>query len=361
MPTFLNKIFVGRQNGSVEIWNLSTAKLVYTIFPPSLGSGAVTALQPTPALSLLAIAYGNGLLLIHDVRTDQEVMSLWSSSSHKTPITSISFRTDGLGAGQDGKRDGVMATAGISSGDISLWDLNAGGRVMGVLRGAHNVAAEERNSGIAKIDFLPGQPVIVSTGLDNALRSWIFDETPFSPVPRILHARNGHAAPVTKLEFLPANSDGSDTLGKWLLSAAKDRSLWGFSMRRDGQSTELSQGNVLKKAKKLGNLRGAANDSNGFEDLKAPAITCMACSLNRDGGMGTAGSGPVWANTKGASTEETNITGWESVVTGHKGDKFARTWFWGKKKAGRWAFETGDGSEVKVGYRIPTRTLLTAS
>ncbi|PGG97307.1 U3 small nucleolar RNA-associated protein 21 [Blastomyces parvus] len=353
MPTYLNKIFAGRQDGSIDIWNLSTGKLVYTILPTTPDAGAVTAMEPTPALSLLAIAYSSGALTIHNVRTDQAVLQLRSpaaSASTTTsisPITCISFRTDDLGAGHDGRKAGVMATASADSGDITMWDLNKGGRVTGVLRDAHessSSAAEE--PGISKVEFLNGQPVLISTGTDNALRSWIFDETPFSPVPRPLHARSGHSAPITTLRFLPASSDDSDAVGKWILSASKDRSLWGLSLRKDSQSTELSQGHVKQKSKKKGYL-GART-----EDFKTPEITCVACSLNRDGGMGTAAgaagaSGPVWANVKGGTTEATNLTGWESVVTGHRGDKFARTWFWGRKKAGRWAFATRDDTEVK--------------
>ena len=41
------------------------------------------------------------------------------------------------------------------------------------------------------------------------------------------------------------------------------------------------------------------------------------------------------------------MTGWESIVTAHAGDHIARTWFWGRKKAGRWAFQSGDNTEVK--------------
>jgi U3 small nucleolar RNA-associated protein 21 len=242
----------------------------------------------------------------------------------------------------------MMATASNSSGDITMWDLNDGGRIVGVLRGAHEMIASDHGAsgGINRIEFLPGQPVIVSTGLDNSLRTWILDETPFSPIPRALHSRSGHGAPVTTLNFLPASSDGTDSISKWLLSGGKDRSLWGFSLRKDGQSTEISQGNVQKRAKKMaGSLTASRN--NTVEDLKAPEITYIACSLNRDGGMGAIGGGQVWANAKSKNAEESNITGWESVVTAHKGDKFARTWFWGKKKAGRWAFETGDAAEVK--------------
>lgn len=361
MPTYLNKIFVGKRDGSLEVWNVSTGKLIYTIAPPSSTSGPVTALQPTPALSLLAIARGDGSISIHDIRSDRIVIMLNSKRSRASTITSISFRTDGLGAGKDGCKPGIMATAEPDDGDVTLWDLNDGGRVSGVLRGAHNPASSYGGvlGGINKVEFLPGQDIIITGGLDNALKSWIFDASSLSATPRILHSRSGHAAPVTRLSFLPSNADGSDAGGKWLLSAGRDQSLWGWSLRRDGQSTELSQGNIRKKAKKLGVLGKSLDMQNSttLEDLKAPEITCIACSLNRDGGMGaSSGGGAVWANIstkKGNSdTTQSAATGWESVVTGHRGDKYARTWFWGRKKAGRWAFETADGEEVTVNTNL---------
>ncbi|KAL9066821.1 MAG: hypothetical protein Q9161_007327 [Pseudevernia consocians] len=356
MPTYLNKVFVGKQDGSLDIWNLSTGKLIYTIHPPSASSGAVTTLEPAPALSLLAIARADGSVVVHDIRTDKAVLNLNSNESQPSTIRSISFRTDGLGAGDDGSKAGIMATAGTGDGDVTFWDLNNGGRITGVLRGAHNPPSSAHGSesvGINRLEFLPGQAVMLTSGLDNALKSWIFDANSFSPIPRILHSRCGHAAPVTRLSFVPSNSDGADTGGKWLMSTGRDQSLWGWSLRRDGQSTELSQGNVRKKAKRLGLLGKSLKNENSttLEDLKAPEITTMACSLNRDGGMGaSSGGGAVWTNTsskKGpADASESNATGWESVVTGHRGDKYARTWFWGRKKAGRWAFETGDATEV---------------
>lgn len=357
MPTYLNKIFAGRKDGGVEIWNVNSGKLIFTILPPMANCGSVTTLQPTPALSLLAIAYSEGPLIIHNIQLDRTILQ-FNGGGPASTITSISFRTDGLGAGEDGRLSGVMATAGPEGGDVTFWDLNGGGRVMGILRGAHNPPSEVGatvGGGVSKAEFLSGQPVIVTSGLDNSLKTWIFDETPYSPIPRILHSRSGHAAPVTRLHFLPSDADGADRGGKWLLSAGQDRSLWGWSLRRDGQSTELSQGNIRKKAKKLGILANAtlANEpSTTLEDLKAPEIICMAMSLNRDGGMGAnAGNGAVWqkANQRKGSTDATAsaVTGWESVITGHKNDKFVRTWFWGRKKAGRWAFETRDGGNVR--------------
>ncbi|KAL5596124.1 hypothetical protein FOVSG1_009813 [Fusarium oxysporum f. sp. vasinfectum] len=358
MPTFLNKIFVGRKDGWVEIWNVSTGKLIYTILPPAPDCGSVTCLEPSPALSLLAIAYSEGTLIITNVLTDKVTLRIEAGSS-EAQVNSISFRTDGMGAGNDGRKDGVMATATAATGDVTFWDLNGGGRVMGVLRSAHNPPSYDGplvRGGISKIEFLPGQPVVVTSGRDNSLKSWIFDETPFSPIPRILHSRSGHAGPVNCLEFLPTDFEGADAGNKWLLSGGQDRSLWGWSLRRDGQSTELSQGNIRKKAKKIGILATNAlshGPTTTLEDLKAPEITCMVSSLNRDGGIGAMpGNQPIWQKSrdrkKTQDAEVSGMTGWESVVTAHKNDPYARTWFWGRKRAGRWAFPTGDETNVST-------------
>lgn len=352
MPTMLNKILAAKDDGTLEIWNVSSGRLVYSILPPSADFGPITALEPTPALSLLAIAYQAGPLIIHDVQADKTILTFNMSQDAPTgaPITSISFRTDAMGAGDDGRKAGVMATASIKSGDVTLWDLNNGGRKAGVLRGAHAAPSADSLGGVTKAAFLSGQAILVTSGLDNSLKTWIFDETPFSPVPRILHQRSGHGAPVTTLSFLPAASDGSDASGKWLLSTSKDRSLWSWSLRRDGQSSEMSQGNVTKKARKVGILASEGRES--IEGLKAPPITAIACSLNRDGGMGAIpGKQPIWQSSSkprsATNTESSGMTGWESVVTAHQGDNKARTWFWGRKKAGRWAFETGDQAAVQ--------------
>ncbi|TKA31986.1 hypothetical protein B0A50_01231 [Salinomyces thailandicus] len=346
LPTFLNKIIVGREDGSAEIWNVSAAKLVYTFLPPSTAYGPVTAIEPTPALGLVAIAYAKGPILIQNIKTDQTIMHLSAPSG--VPVTSISFRSDSLGAGEDGQQSGVMATSSNASGDITLWDLNNGGRKAGILRSAHGHPAPGIPGGVSRVEMLPGQAILVSSGLDNSLKTWIFDQTPFSPIPRVLHHRAGHRAPVTKLEFLPSASDGSDDTGKWLMSASQDRSLWGWSLRRDGQSTELSQGAVQSKAKKAG-LLSAEGNRDRLDDLKCPPITAIATSLNRDGGIGAVpGKHPIWQNAKGKKidAEVSGMTGWESVVTAHVNSHKALTWFWGRKRAGRWAFTTSDDCPV---------------
>ncbi|KAL1852070.1 hypothetical protein VTK73DRAFT_9306 [Phialemonium thermophilum] len=358
MPTYLNKILVGRRNGWVEIWNVSTGKLIYTVLPPSPACGAVVALEPSPALDLLAISYARGPLVIHHVLLDKTLLVLHAGTDD-APVTTMSFRSDGRGAGPDGRKDGVLATATSASGDVTFWDLNKGGRMMGVLRSAHNPPAGDDalvRGGISKVEFLSGQAVLLTSGRDNSLKSWIFDASPFSPIPRILHTRSGHAGPVRCLQFLPSDFDGPDAGNKWILSGGQDRSLWGWSLRRDGQSTELSQGHIRRKAQKIGILGSTAlgrGPTTTLDDLKAPEITCIASSLNRDGGIGALpGKQAIWqkgeAKSRPSDAEVSATTGWESVVTAHKDDPWARTWFWGRKRAGRWAFKTGDGSPVST-------------
>lgn len=355
VPTLLNKVLLGKNDGSIEIWNVATGKLVHTLLPESTEVGAVTTLEPAPALGLVAIGYTDGSVIIKDVCADETVMHFFAGGDSRgtLAVTSIAFRTDGLGAGEDGRKPGVMATASLHSGDITVWDLNQGGRKAGVLRGAHAAPSKHSTGGVAKIEFLPGQAVLVSSGLDNHLNTWIFDETPFSPIPRPLHSRGGHGASVTGLHFLPSASDGSDMSGKWLMASSRDRSLWAWSLRRDGQSSELSQGAIKKKARKSGIMSSEGRDF--IEGLKAPPITALACSLNRDGGMGALpGKMPIWqtpaqvkAQRGPRDAETSSSTGWESVVTAHEGDHRARTWFWGRRRAGRWALETSDRTEAK--------------
>lgn len=348
IPTYINKIFVGKYDGSVDIWNLRTGKLLYSILPPYSNAGPVTALQSTPVLSLISIGYKSGAISIQNAETDQLILSLRAVSSKAPAVSSISFRSDGIGAGDDGRKPGVMATACLDSGDITLWDLNNGARVKGTLRGAHRVSSGETASGINKIEFLEGQPVLVSSGKDNSLRTWIFDESPFSPVPRPLHLRSGHSAAITALSFLPSPSSGSESDGKWILSASKDSSVWGFSLRKDSQNAELSQGAAERRAKRAKVSDNGGTRARALDDPKVPEVTCIACSLNRDGGMSASTTSQIWTNPGIVNADASSATGWESIVTGHRGDRFARTWFWGKKKAGRWALETDDGTEVKV-------------
>lgn len=63
----------------------------------------------------------------------------------------------------------VLASAS-SAGHIALWDLNEGGRLLHMIRGAHDAA-------ITGVEWVPGQPVLITSSEDNSVkvRFWTQD------------------------------------------------------------------------------------------------------------------------------------------------------------------------------------------
>ena len=149
--------------------------------------------------------------------------------------------------------DGTQVlSAAASTGHIAFWDLNSGGKLLHVIRGAHEGAA-------TAIEWIPGQPILVSSGEDNSVKVCLY--TPFtlalsgapdcsaspfiqqwlsdSPTtaPRLHKFRSGHHEPPHLIRYY-----GED--GKQLLTASRDRSLRYTSVVRDSRSFELSQGGI---------------------------------------------------------------------------------------------------------------------
>jgi len=56
----------------------------------------------------------------------------------------------------------ILASAS-STGHVALWDLNSGGRLLHMIRGAHD-------GGISAVEWIPGQPVLITSGEDNSVK-----------------------------------------------------------------------------------------------------------------------------------------------------------------------------------------------
>ncbi|OLL22595.1 U3 small nucleolar RNA-associated protein 21 [Neolecta irregularis DAH-3] len=215
--TYLNKIILGKSDGTFEIWNIKTGKLRYR---SQLFGKAVTAICQSPVVDIMGIGLQDGSIIVHQIKADQTLMRF----KQEEYVTSISFRTDG---------HNIMASSN-SKGDISLWNLQTK-KINHTFYNAHN-------GEICRIYFLNGQPLLLSSGTDNSLQEWIFDS--LDGTPRLLRSRGGHHAPPSKIRYYGADAH-------YLLSASKDRSLRGFSAYRDSQSQELSQGSLHSKSKSL--------------------------------------------------------------------------------------------------------------
>ena len=92
----------------------------------------------------------------------------------ETTVTSISFRTDGAPN---------MAIGG-SDGHISVWNL-AERSLSAFIENAHEAAS----GGVSNIQFFQGEPLLLSSGGDNAIQQWIFDAEDGSA--RLLRQRAG--------------------------------------------------------------------------------------------------------------------------------------------------------------------------
>lgn len=56
-----------------------------------------------------------------------------------------------------------MLASASSAGHIALWDLNEGGRLLHMIRGAHDAA-------ISSVEWVPGQPILITSSEDNSVK-----------------------------------------------------------------------------------------------------------------------------------------------------------------------------------------------
>lgn len=163
--TYINKILLGSEQGQMQLWNISKAKLVYTF---KGWNTPITCLEQAPAIDVAAIGLANGRIILHNLKYDETILEFaqdWGK------VTSISFRTDG---------SPIMAT-GSAVGHIVFWDLE-NRQVSTQLLRAHD-------GPVTGMVSLPNEPLILTSSPDNTLKLWIFDMTDGGA--RLLRIREG--------------------------------------------------------------------------------------------------------------------------------------------------------------------------
>ncbi|KAJ2182953.1 rRNA-processing protein utp21 [Coemansia sp. RSA 551] len=278
--TYVNKIVIGSSQGTMQVWNIQSRRCLYEF--KTMGSG-ITCMVQSPVIDVLALGLLDGRILLHNVKQDRAVMQL----AQEDRVTALSFRTDDVP---------MMATAN-SEGDVALWDLD-NKRLMHVLQNAHDGV-------ISSVDFMVGQPLLITSSADNSIKEWLFDGN--DGIPRLLRSRTGHFAPPQMIRY-----HGDD--GRHLLSAGRDQTLRFFSVFRDAQNTELSQGS-LERESRVRHARMSA--------LRFPAVTQFASNtaMSRD---------------------------WDDVVSCHQGSRDAHSWSVERKSLGKYTLESSDSSIVRA-------------
>lgn len=341
--TYIDKILIGSASGDLQLWNTRTATLIHHFSAAKLLSylglsreerSAIVDLVQTPAIDIVAIAFASGHVLLVDIRYDEPILcARITSASNSSAVLSrgaLAFRTDNMAH--------TMAI-GTRLGDIVLYDLDISSTAAGAAsltgrarpaRLAHTLR-NAHDSSIASLHFLPGQPLLLSSGSDNAIKQWFFEvssigagsgtlggqgEVGTTTAPRLLKYRSGHSQPPRLIRYM-----GSD--GKTILSSGgEDRSVRAMSVVRDSRSAELSQGSVERSAKKL---------STDVVSLKVPPTTSLAFSTTRS-------------------------RDWDDILSTHASSPNAQTWFLRDRRKGKSPMlatnveaPTNDGVSSKTG------------
>ncbi|KAG1877929.1 Utp21 specific WD40 associated putative domain-containing protein [Suillus subalutaceus] len=273
--TYLNKVLVASNEGDMQLWNIRTQTCIHKFYNSQLRtlpsqqqmnslSSPITALTQSPAIDVVGVGFMSGEISVYDVRADERLMRMYMDNGG---IKALSFRSDG---------HPILASAS-SSGHIALWDLDSGGRLLHLIRGAHDGA-------ISALEWVPGQPVLISSGEDNSVKQWLY-ESP-TAVPRLLKFRSGHHASPHLIRFY-----GED--GKQLLSASADRTLRYVSVVRDSRSYEMSQADEMcVRSWTVLNKRVGKHTFNSAESSKrkSPSGVVKCVCVTACGNFGLAGS-----------------------------------------------------------------------
>ena len=135
----------------------------------------ITCLVQSPAIDVVGIGFASGEISVYDIRADERLMRVFmqegsirslafrsgaSRSSAAVKVFEVLINGSNSRVGPDGTQ---VLSAASSTGHIAFWDLNSGGKLMHVIRGAHEGAA-------TAIEWIPGQPILVSSGEDNSVK-----------------------------------------------------------------------------------------------------------------------------------------------------------------------------------------------
>ncbi|KAG5175907.1 hypothetical protein JKP88DRAFT_351333 [Tribonema minus] len=366
-PTYLNKVVIGSEQGGLGLWNVRTGNTVRSserkcvhIFkcldaPELLStddnadgadaksgcSSAITALEASPALDVVAVGRRSGLIALVHLRQDTVLFSL-RQSREVTCLRRVVEVVAGAAGGGDAAGDvlqavvevaddagsadvddaGDMASAalpmlasGSDCGRVHVWDLQK-------RRMHHTMTCHE--------------PVLLTASPDNSLRMWVFDAPDGTArqlrsrpagraaprrvrvyggktsIPR--HVRFyggettiGHAAPPRRVRFYggettAAEADAGSGDALCLLSAGGDGAFRRFHAMRDALSVEFSQKQLMSTTMQ----HRIAHRNKG---RLGPVIAFDAC--------------------------ETRARDWHNICTCHEEDANAYVWSYKDRAAGK--------------------------
>jgi len=204
--SYLNKLLLGDEEGSLFILNVRSGKCVHRFAP--LGA-SITCIAQSPAVDVLAFGLMDGRIIVRNIKFDE---TLFEFTQTDGSVTDLSFRTDNTS---------ILASAS-SNGGVYIWSLEDE-RLLASMPQAHDshvctctflqahhtlclychLNSMRRHTSLRicsnEVLALQGEPILLTSGGDNAVKMWIFDQDDGSA--RLLRSRNGHSAPPTRVRY----------------------------------------------------------------------------------------------------------------------------------------------------------------
>ncbi|MCP9263135.1 WD repeat-containing protein 36 [Dirofilaria immitis] len=257
--TYLNKVLLGSKQGTLRIINVKTGKLIHEF--GKLFKSEVMVLEQSPAIDIVAIGLRNGQIMLHNIKYDATLQIYMQDA----PVTSIAFRIDG---------EETMTTAS-ESGTLAIWSLNKRS-LLGQLPNAHQ-------GSITGIYYVNDEPLMVSAGTDNTLKTWINDMG--DGMPRQLVLLDGHHKPITAVKFIN---------NEIILTSSLDGSIRTVSVSRDTHRQKLGNAGIMSRMK-------AKKKKRDIENIKLKPVIEMNVGLAREA---------AWDNVMCRHIDTASVTTW---------------------------------------------------
>lgn len=214
--TYLNKILLGSKQGELKLFNVKSSALLHT-FNHGWKS-RISVLQQSTVIDIVAVGLADGRVSLLNLRYDEVLLTL--QTAEPSELTSVTFRTDLV----KGDQSASLMLTGNYRGEISVWDLNKR-RQCGQIRSGGPVAT---------LVALPNEPIVLTSGVENAIRTWIFDRGD-EVTPRLLCQLEGHTkGPPTIAKFCGEVDSYSGRTGDFqvLSAGGGDSKIRSFSVQK---------------------------------------------------------------------------------------------------------------------------------
>lgn len=247
--TYVNKVLISFDDGKLELWNIIKKSLIYTFqsnikYFSGLSVPSISCLEQSPACDVVGVGYNSGDILLLNIKYD---IILFSFRQDSGVVTSLSFRTDFY------TKDYPYMVSGTHDGRIFVWNLGKKeeNENFSKIHRLESCISEAHFDKVSQLHFLHGEPILLSSSIDNSLKAWIFDNSDGSP--RLLRCRAGHFGSSTRIKFygghIDSSSKDSDGHSFELLSVGSDCTFRCFNTVSESQNCELSQKSILSKLK----------------------------------------------------------------------------------------------------------------